>query len=176
MWTGILRSALLLLVVVACGCGDPPTSPAGPSPTPSVRPPFEPPIRGEYTLTFTASPSCSLPPEARQRSYTATVAEPSPGSVTVVLSDADFGWGTAPREPRFEGTRDGDRLRFTIGVGERVDGTKELSYYGTASATLADKNMAGTFNGNIWLNVAGNLYDWIADCTATDHKIDFARR
>jgi hypothetical protein len=29
--------------------------------------------------------------------------------------------------------------------------------------------------GEIWVNVAGNLYDWLADCTAPDHGVEFAR-
>ena len=49
MLTGILRAALLLLTVIACGCGDPPTSPAGPNPLPQT--PSQP-----TTPTFDLSP------------------------------------------------------------------------------------------------------------------------
>jgi len=117
-----------------------------------------------------------------QRSYTATVAEPSRGSVTVALSGAVFSWGLARFEPGFNGTRDGERLRFTVkmgdgrGVAELVDGTTELVWDGTASATLAGSNITGALNGHISVIVAGDPWDGIAECEATDHKIDFVRR
>jgi hypothetical protein len=183
MLTRILRTSLLLLVVMGCGSGDLPTQPTTPNVTPTTPPlpPFEPSIEGEYRLTFTASPSCSLPAEAKQRTYTAKVAEPTRGAVTVTLSGAVFRWGLYSFEPGFDGTRDGDALRFVIsnrngrGVAELIDGTKELYYDGAANATVADRNITGTFMGQIYINVAGNLFDWLGDCTAPDHRIEFAR-
>lgn len=51
MLTGILRAALLLLTVIACGCGGPPTSPAGPNPPPT--PTFDlSPFVGVWNLTL----------------------------------------------------------------------------------------------------------------------------
>jgi len=58
MLTGILRAALLLLTVIACGCGDPPTSPAGPNPLPQTQsqpttPTFDlSPFVGVWNLTL----------------------------------------------------------------------------------------------------------------------------
>ena len=58
MLTGILRAALLPLTVIACGCGDPPTSPAGPNPLPQTQtqattPTFDlSPFVGVWNLTL----------------------------------------------------------------------------------------------------------------------------
>ncbi len=56
MLTGILRAALLLLTVIACGCGGPPTSPAGPNPLPQTQtttPTFDlSPFVGVWNLTL----------------------------------------------------------------------------------------------------------------------------
>jgi hypothetical protein len=177
MMTRILHAVVALLVVVVSGCADTPASPSRASETPATtQAPLAPSIAGDYTLTFTAAPSCSLPADIARRRYTATIAEPRPGLLAVDLRDADFAWGATSHMVRFSGTRDGDELRFSIEVGERVDTGRELSYYGTATATLADRSIGGTFNGHIWLNAAGNLYDWLADCAAGDHTIDFVRR
>ena len=157
-----------------------PGSPTAGSPTGTTLPPFDPPVTGTYTLTITASSSCALPPEARQRRYTATMAEPNRGTVSVALSDADFRWGLGqfPNPPgsQFQGTRDASALRFNVFVGERVDDTKEISYDGLADTMLAGSTISGRFSGTIWLNAAGNLYDGIADCSAPDHAIAFVRR
>lgn len=169
MFTRTLLTALLLLVAVACG-NDLPTQP-----TPSSPPGGGSNIDGQYTLTFTASPSCSLPEEARKRTYTATVAEAPPGYVTVTLGGAVF---LPQLEPGFDGTRSGDEVRFSIGTGnrrwvaERIDG-KEVFFSGSATATFAGGRATAPFNGGIWVSAAGNIFDWIADCTATDHVIEF---
>lgn len=56
MLTGILRAALLLLTVIACGCVGPPTSPASPDPlpqTPTTTPTFDlSPFVGVWNLTL----------------------------------------------------------------------------------------------------------------------------
>ena len=58
MLTGILRAALLLLTVIACGCEGPPTSPAGPNPLPQTQtqtttPAFDlSPFVGVWNLTL----------------------------------------------------------------------------------------------------------------------------
>lgn len=56
MLTGILRAALLLLTVIACGCGGQPTSPAGPNPLPQTQvtaPAFDlSPFVGVWNLTL----------------------------------------------------------------------------------------------------------------------------
>jgi hypothetical protein len=180
MWPGVVRAAFVFAIVFASGCDNPPASPASPTRpgvVPAEGPRLESRILGEYTLTFTASDSCVLPPEARQRSYTATMAESVPGSVTVLLGGADFaGWGTGGAPRAVQGTLNADRLQFGVFVGERVNREEEICYSGTATAALGATGMSGTFSGQIWLNRAGDLYDVIADCTAADHRVDFVPR
>jgi hypothetical protein len=185
------RAAVCVAVVIAasawfaaCDDNGSPTTPtsvaATGSPVQTPLPRFDPPVAGEYTLTITASSSCTLPLEARQRRYTATIEETSREAVTVVLSGADFRWGTGqfpnPLNNRFQGARGASALRFNVFVGERVDDTKEISYEGIGETTLAGSTISGAFNGTIWLNAAGNLFDGIADCTAPDHAMEFVRR
>jgi hypothetical protein len=170
MLTRTLLTALLLLVAVACG-NDLPTQPT-PPPGGGAN------IDGQYTLTFTAAPSCSLPEEAKRRTYTATVAEAPPGHVTVTLGGAVL---LQQLEPGFDGTRSGDAVQFSIGSGnrrwvaERIDG-KDVFFSGSATVTFAGGSATAPFNGGIWVSAAGNIFDWIADCTATDHMIEFVRR
>ena len=174
MFTRALPTALLLLVAVACG-NDLPTQP---TPFRQSPPGGGANIDGQYTLTFTASPSCSLPEEAKKRTYTATVAEAPSGTVTVTLGGAAF---LPQLEPGFDGTRSGDEVHFSIGTGgrrwvaERIDG-KEVFFTGSATATFAGGHATARFTGDIWVSAAGNIFDWIADCTATDHTIEFVRR
>lgn len=185
------RAAVWAAVVIgaspwftACDDNRSPTAPttvaSTASPVQTAPPPFELRVAGEYTLTITASSSCTLPPEARQRRYTATIEETSRESVTVVLSGADFRWGMGqfpnPPNGRFQGTRGASAVWFSVRIGERVDDAREISYYGTANTALAGSNISGTFSGTIWVNAAGDLYDVIADCTAPDHAIAFVRR
>lgn len=76
-------------------------------------------IEGEYRLTVTASRSCSLPAEVRQRRYTARVTEAKPGYVTVALSGADFSFipDELGGEAGFDGARNGDALRLVANHG-----------------------------------------------------------
>ena len=185
MATRALLATLLLLVGVACGNGDLPTQPTTANvPPPAPAPPPTPvisDIAGEYTLTLTASPSCSLPAAVSQRIYTATVAESTWG-VSVALSGAEFLQGL----DYFGGRRNGNVIDFDItfgmgsGMGEVIDDAKLLYYEGTAHATIAGRYIAGTLNGLI------SLYDDPSqlflpsarrlDCAAADHRIEFVRR
>ena len=195
MWARRGVIALVLAVIVAgCGVGGVTltgpieTSTQTPVPVPSSGlPPISPTvgtssIGGEYKMTITASPNCSLPPEVRQRTYVARVAETRPGYFTVTLRGADFSamalWGHVG----FEGRRDGDVMRFVIGNGdggdyyfiERIDATRNLIYEGVAGATIGDKTIAGNLNGEIRYFATGDQ-PWLGDCVAADHRIVFAR-
>lgn len=192
-------TAILFLSAAACGGEDtlptqptltqpnptpppttPPTPPAGPVPVPATD------ILGDYQLTFTAFPSCSLPAAFMKRTYKATIkAWVNYPQVAVDVSGGTFiqDWAVG-----FDGTRDGDTLHFTIvGMGndsfddlfnyhlaELVDGTKWLMYDGTAVATIGGNNITGAFDGRIsLLDQATRAI--LAECRATDHKIDFVR-
>lgn len=85
----------------------------------------------------------------------------------------------------FDGTRDGDTVLFTIvgmadvplssySLTELVDGTKWLMCDGTAVATIGGNNITGAFDGRISL-LDQSTRAILAECRATDHKIDFVR-
>jgi hypothetical protein len=141
-------------------------------------------IRGVYTLTFTASPFCSLPAHARRRQYAARLVEGRdigrPEPLIVILAGAEFVvFGT---DPGFTGTRDGNTLRFTISVNARndyslvelIDLKEELYYDGTISVTVGQRNLVGPFNGRLSL-VDRFSQATLGTCQATDHKVEFVR-
>lgn len=184
-----LLIAILLPVAIACGNGDGgnlPTQPTVPAaapaaPVPPAPSPVASDIAGEYTLTMTASPSCSLPPELERRIYTAKVVETTWG-VEVALSGAEFERGL----DWFGGTRKDKTIDFEIffcmgcGMGEVIDQTKLLYYEGKAHVTIGGNIIAGTFDGvmrlyedrsQLFLPAAKTL-----DCAAADHRIEFVRR
>ena len=168
----IVSIPLVLVSVLACG-------PSPTRPTPPGLPPLSPTnTLGQYTLTMTASPSCSLSPAVMSRVYEATVFERRAGLVEVAV-DTEYPtacWGCL--ETGFQGTRDGDALQFDIvGEGGRwyfadlvQDG--ELRYDGTATATMLDnKSITGTFDGRITI-LGGASFSPLAVCEATDHKME----
>lgn len=143
-----------------------------------------PDIAGIYRLTFTASPSCSLPAAARQRVYSAKIVEgrtiSRPEDVIVTLAGGAFVvWGN---QPGFVGTRDGSTVRFTIdtnwdgdyGLVELIDSTNELYYAGSASATIDNRIIDGSFNGKLTYQ---NRFTRaiLGQCDAADHRIVFTR-
>lgn len=187
--TRTLVTAILLLGAAACGGKD--TLPTQPTPMPRAGADPAPPapatdIVGDYQLTFTASPSCSLPTQFMKRTYSANIrAWTNYPSVAVDVSGGTFfqDWAVG-----FGGTRDGDTLHFTIvGMGndsfddlfnyhlaELVDGTKWPTYDGTAVATIRGNNVTGAFDGRISL-LDQTTRAILAECRATVHKIDFVR-
>ena len=184
----MLRRALpaILLLSAAIACGGDNGSPSRPSPAASTRPseipstgPGEiPGLIGVYSLTFTASPSCSLPAYATKLTFAkAYVLEQTPGSIEVDLSTNYPCWGCSPH---FTGTRLGDALSFVLVGGDPADGVvevignEEISYDGTATGTFADKTITGIFNGRIGV-VESSSRTTLASCTATDHKMEFVQ-
>ena len=182
-----LLIAALLPVAIACGNGDggnlptQPTVPAPAAPVPPAPGPLASDIAGEYTLTMSASPSCSLPPELERRIYTAKVAE-TPWGVEVALSGAEFEQGL----DWFGGARKDKAIDFEVffcmgcGMGEVIDRTKLLYYEGRAHVTIGGNIIAGIFDGvmrlyedrsQLFLPAAKTL-----ECAAVDHRIEFVRR
>ena len=182
MLTRSLAAAMLLLAAVAavsCERDVVPTQPTESQP----RPELASDIVGEYQLTFTASPSCSLATDLMKRTYKANVrAWVNYPNVAVDVWGARFfqDWATG-----FDGTRHGDTVQFNIvGLGndlfgpnlaELIDGTKWLTYDGTAVATIRGNAISsGAFDGQIALRDDATRAV-LAECRATDHKIEFVR-
>jgi hypothetical protein len=187
--TRTLVTAVLLLGAAACGGKD--TLPTRPSPMPSARSQPAPApatdIAGDYQLTVTASSSCTFRAPLMKRIYRANVkAWVDYQYVAVDVSGGSFfrDWATG-----FDGTRDGDTVSFRIvgiptddflgyfydyGLAELIDGTELLTYDGKAVATIRGSSITGDLDGRI------SLLDYatravLAECRATDHKLDFVR-
>lgn len=182
MGTRAIPAALLLFVAAACGSGDLPTQPTTTgTPLTARRPLGASDVAGEYTLTVTASTSCSLPPDVERRTYTASLEEWPGGVVTVALSGANLAQGL----DFFSGNRGGNVIDFEItfgmgaGMGEIIK-TELLYFQGTARTTIGDGNISGTFDGVISLyEEPSQLFLPSArklDCAAADHRIEFVRR
>jgi hypothetical protein len=142
-------------------------------------------IRGVYTLTVTASPSCSLPASARTRTYTAQVEEGRlvgrPEGLLVSLSGAEFlGW-TAPG---FTGAVNGTTVTFTIvddawgdvdfSMVEVIDARTALAYAGTATGSITPNLIVATLDGSVslWPMVPGTPG---TTCAARDHQLRLVR-
>jgi hypothetical protein len=136
-------------------------------------------IVGVYTLVFTASPACTLPPDAARRTYTAQIEEGRhvgfPEDLVVMLNGAVFEWD----EAGFTGATDGTAVRFQITdeyearlvVVEHL-GAVYMGYRGTATGVVSDKTIVATFNGRVRLSAGGAT---VAECSAADHRLEFTR-
>jgi hypothetical protein len=137
-------------------------------------------IRGLYALTFTASPSCTLPAEAMRRSYTARISEAG-DQLIVDLSGADFMvWFEMPG---FTGRREANAVSFTIAsdldaaytVIERLDPAREIAFSGTATGTIEDRRIIAGYNGEVVVRTTGSPHNPLARCQAGDHRLEFVR-
>jgi hypothetical protein len=134
----------------------------------------------QYRLTFTASPSCSLPAEATTRVYTAGLTVGPSGDAMVYLRDAKM--LAFVGEAGFTGVRDGDTLRFQVNDDEMgayafvefLPGFRWLTYSGTITGRIAGDRIDGTFNGRVRI-VQYPAESVVAQCTAADHRMDFSR-
>ena len=138
------------------------------------------PVLGSYTLTFTASPSCTFPPEASQRNYRAQIEDSRNAALNldVRLSGAYFesyGWFD---EAGFAGRFDGRTVRFHIGSSEEfsfieiLPGGMTLSYDGEATGTPDERGIVAAFNGTVTLKAGATV---MASCPAQDHRLEFTR-
>lgn len=187
MSTQCFVTAILLLGAVACGGSEGNDTPLT-QPTPVPRPSTGAPVPasdivGDYRVTFAASASCFLPTEAMKRTYGANVrAWVNYPQVAVDVSGGAFlhEWAVG-----FGGTRESDTVSFTVvglqddlfgyGLAELIDGAKWLTYDGTAVAHISATTITtGTFDGLIKLRDAKSGAT-LAECLATDHKIEFLR-
>jgi hypothetical protein len=149
-------------------------------------------IVGEYELTFAASSSCSLPGEFMKRTYRANVTAwmNIPTGVPDVHVEVSGGTFHNDWSVGFQGRREGDSVHFTIvgvvegldaliggdpGLAEVIDGTKLLTYDGSAvNPVVADDMATGTFDGLIKLRDQRSGAT-LVECRARDHQIAFVR-
>lgn len=174
-----------LLIVTACGGEEwrPPSGPTATPPTTSAPSAVWKDL-GEYTMTMTAAPSCSLPDYAMARTYNARLKERGQDLVAD-FDDPSFvcgWWGCG-----FTGTRDGEAVRFTLNSWEPgateyafiylVSPETELGYIGTATGQMSDRVIATTFNGAVVLYAEGSYPPKeLARCDAPDHHMELLRK
>jgi hypothetical protein len=140
-------------------------------------------LGGGYSLTFTASPSCSLPDDVMKRTYAASIDQRG-ASLTVVLSGAQFAnYGQMPLD-RFSGRVLGTAVSFNLATDfyygladlvEQLANDRFLSFFGTAEATATEAGMSTLFAGVVSLTTQVLGGKPIAVCTASDHRLVFTR-
>jgi hypothetical protein len=186
MLTAVLRLPLLLLIVVACGCGDPLSGPSPVPPEPPKSPvpfPPQPPkspdgwtYLGAYSVTITAAPSCALPDSAMTRTQTGALLRQS-GQNLEFLFDP---FGPFEGVPGFVGTTDGDTMHLTLNGGYGVSGysfvnwvndTVSVGYTGAATGTMGERGLATSFDGIVLLYHRSD-HAVFASCDARDHRIE----
>jgi hypothetical protein len=148
-------------------------------------------IAGQYLLTLSADPACSdLPPEARRRTYDATIdASPyAPNTYIVVLSGATF----LPFYDKLFASVAGDSARFDIDpysdavVTEELSASTALTFWGTSRATVGGLSVSVPFEGMVQY-CAGPFspqptFPWVAcgvpwaACGSLNHALTLSRR
>lgn len=134
-----------------------------------------------YRLTVTASPSCSLPPEAATRSFTVAISARAGNSFVVDLG-SDFYFALVG----FVGSRDGNAVQFTLSSdGKTTSGYQFIDFLDSTRSYGIDGNATGTFQppGRISATLSGTIKVFRSDspgavisaCTASDHRLDFVR-
>jgi hypothetical protein len=144
-------------------------------------------IAGIYSLTFTASPSCSLPDDASKRTYTATIDQRT-ASVTISLSDARFFASRGTSWNQISGHVLGNVVSLTLDVAdncfyyggcvvEQLADNRYLTLTGTAQAVVTTPaELSAVFAGAVSVSGDGNGSQPIAACAAPDHHLVFTRK
>ena len=181
-----LRAALFVAALfLAAACDEPKGSPAAPT-QPSASSPAPTPAKvwkdlGEYSVTMTASASCSLPEYAVKQTYDGRLAE-SGQELVVSFKDKSFVCWAGPAG--FQGTKAGDRVSFMLNGDYFVDGYSfvyliradtELGYMGIATGSIGENGIAARLNGTVL------LYSYyghkpFALCDAPDHLMELVRK
>jgi Carboxypeptidase regulatory-like domain len=154
-----------------------------------IRPRSQPAaVAGIYSVTLTASPSCSkLPAEAQTRTYTADVAQ-DVARLLITLRDASFVTDQHGLRNTFTGKVFGNTVTFSIGGGgyyyyysfggpgrvqELLSGGQTLGIWGTMTAPAIPQSISGTLTGGLTLNQGTRF---IAACSASDNQVVFTRK
>ena len=140
-------------------------------------------LGGGYSLTFTASPSCSLPDDIMKRTYAASIDQRG-GSLTVVLSGAQFANFEGRMLNRFSGRVAGKAVSFNLAedfyyygsdLVEQLANDRFLTLAGTAEAIATEAGMSTLFAGVVGVTTQVTRANFTAVCTASDHRLVFTR-
>jgi hypothetical protein len=179
-----MHAALVCLaLLIVSACDEHPVNPA--RPTDTQRPP-PPPTRiwtdlGEYTVTMSAAASCSLPAYAMTHTYYGRLKE-SDQDLVATFDDTRFVAWAGPSG--VAGTRAEETVRFTMNGDYFVDGYSfvylidggtELAYAGTATGECGDSSIVATLAGTVLLRRYSD-HILIAQCDATDHRVELIRK
>jgi hypothetical protein len=135
-----------------------------------------------YRLTFTPSPSCQLPDDARRRTYTATINLFNNRAI-VTLTGAQF-WsgGYCDAMNSFDALVHGSTVSLSnyggdCGVLEELANTRYLFFTGTADVTLTDSISTAAFVGTVAVVTSpeDTTRPIPTACTASDHQLVFER-
>jgi hypothetical protein len=136
-------------------------------------------VAGDYTLTFTSSASCLLPPEAMRRVYEVTVHEVEPLLLVSMKGSQFVGFDGIPG---FPGARDGKAVVFQLSDGvvgthlvERIPSIGDLGFSGAATGTIAGPTITAVFAGRLRLDPWFLPGAQKAECQASDHRLEFMR-
>ena len=145
-------------------------------------------VAGTYTLRITAAPECgALPPEARQRTYTAVVTQDG-SRLQVVLQDASFYKSGSVSSNTFFGAVQPGGVTFTPYGGalyygyyyyrpdvlEQLTATSLFMFGGTATVTATPAGRAGALSGVVGILQAPKLTPMIA-CNSSNHRFELVR-
>jgi hypothetical protein len=135
-------------------------------------------VAGRYTLTLTASSSCTqLPKDAMTRTYIATVDQDG-ARVRVTLTGATFLHEYDSPGNQFSGEIHGNAITFGFGGNdeegqydflEQLSPSTRLSVTGTAVGVTTPAGMTLQLTGALTIN-----YGALPSCTATDHQLVFS--
>jgi len=180
MLTAVLRVPLVLLIVLACGCGDPLLSGPSPLPPPPPKIPDGWTYLGHYSVTITAAPSCSLQDDAMTRTQTDALLRKSGQNLEFLLDPYGPCEGG---QPGFVGTTDGDTVHLTLNGGygvpgysfvARVNDTVSVGYTGAATGTMGERGLATSVDGIVLLYHRSD-HTVFASCDARDHRIELSK-
>jgi hypothetical protein len=165
------------------------------SPTDFMKPSPPVEVSGVYTLTVTASNSCSdqLPADATARSYTATLTQDTITisvygfRVDAVLSGADFfAVSFFGAHNKFSGRVTGNAVIFAINhdayydaydIVERLDERRYFTFSGTSIMTALPAALSGSLTGPVQVFDAPNGFNGkrtsLGTCTADNHGFMF---
>lgn len=171
-----LLAALSVVLTLSCEKASIWTPPTQPTSSTAPTPPM-PTATVTHTLTITASPSCTVWPEAaKRRTYPAQLIEQSNGDLLVRVVnryDIMIGWAN---DAGFTGKRDGNTVRFDItndmmgawAMIERIPGVGDMGYIGTATGTTDNGRVVATFNGRFQIGYGSSPLA----CQAPDHRLE----
>jgi len=141
-------------------------------------------LNGSWHMTFSASPSCTLPSDVSTRRYTAAIQQDT-ARLTIRLSDAQFVTGRYGNTENWMFGRvfgayvslsmntDDSCLYYGTCFLEQIADGRTFSMNGSATGSLNGGVLSAVFAGAVTVSGASGTPG--ATCTAADHRLTFTR-